>query len=182
MEQQQQSRTPMIIGIVALALAVVTFLWLWIRVASRNLFANTVSAKTSGSTVTINGAQFRAGSVSSATTLTAADSGTVYDVSQASAYAITLPAPVAGVNYTFVLGTAGSNAVTIGTASGNNYFYGVRQNALTGIAAVSAADTITFVSGTAAVGDRVEIYALSSTKWDVNILCSANGGITTSAS
>ena len=54
--------------------------------------------------------------VAAAKTLTADDSGSVFNINQASAYEITLPLSTTiadGWNATFVIGTVAANAVTI---------------------------------------------------------------------
>lgn len=162
-------------------LACVLLLWniyMYVRSAMK---ITMISPRSSTTGVTINGAIFGGGSISAATTLTANDSGKTYGVSQASAYAITLPTAAAGLNYRFVLTTAGANAVTIGTASGANHLFGTL--AIDGATtSINAQDTITFVSGTAVVGDWVEIYGSATGVWFVKASASAAGGITVSAS
>jgi hypothetical protein len=100
--------------------------------------------------------------IAAARTLTAADSGKVFGVNQASAYEITLPlAATAGAGWhcKFVLSTVASNAVTIANNTDEDTIVGVTvgADASAGSSAESAVDEIVFISG-AALGDQVEIF------------------------
>jgi len=100
--------------------------------------------------------------ISAARTLTAADSGKVFGVNQASAYEITLPLAAsagAGWNAKFVLSTVASNAVTIANNTAEDTIVGMVAGADggTGNSAESAVDEIVFIDG-AALGDQVEIF------------------------
>ena len=67
--------------------------------------------------------------VAAATTVSVFDSGKIIRYSNgAAAYAITLPAPVEGLNYRFLCSTAGTNTVTI-TNPGVDRFFGILQAA-----------------------------------------------------
>ena len=101
--------------------------------------------------------------VSAARTLTAADSGKVFGVNQASAYEITLPLAAsagAGWHCKFVLSKVASNAVTIANNTAEDSIVGMVAGADDGSAgnsAESAVDEIVFISG-AALGDSVELF------------------------
>ena len=100
--------------------------------------------------------------IAAARTLTAADSGKVFGVNQASAYEITLPlAATAGAGWhcKFVLSTVASNAVTIANNTAEDTIIGMTAGADggAGSSAGSAVDEIVFISG-AALGDQVEIF------------------------
>ena len=100
--------------------------------------------------------------IAAARTLTAADSGKVFGVNQASAYEITLPLAAsagAGWHCKFVLSTVAANAVTIANNTAEDTIVGVVAGADggTGSSAESAVDEIVFISG-AALGDQVEIF------------------------
>ena len=90
------------------------------------------------------------------TTLGLADSGKIFICSQAGAYDITLPAvgDAKGWVGTFILGTAGSNDFDIigGTAA---VMEGVEVADT--VTAITNMDKITFVSGQAVVGERIDI-------------------------
>ena len=100
--------------------------------------------------------------IAAARTLTAADSGKVFGVNQASAYEITLPLAAtagAGWNAKFVLSTVASNAVTIANNTAEDTIVGMTVGADTsaGSSAESAVDEIVFISG-AQLGDTVELF------------------------
>ena len=97
-----------------------------------------------------------------ARTLTAADSGKVFGVNQASAYEITLPLAAsagAGWHCKFVLSGVASNAVTIANNTAEDTIVGmsVGADASAGSSAGSAVDEIVFISG-AELGDQVELF------------------------
>ena len=99
--------------------------------------------------------------VAAAKTVLPSDSGSLMMINQASAYAITLPAPAnaqRGWNCEFIVGTAAANAVTI-TCVGTDLFHGFDQNAETGVEVATEAtgiDVITIIAG-ATKGDRISI-------------------------
>jgi hypothetical protein len=101
--------------------------------------------------------------IAAARTLTAADSGKVFGVNQASAYEITLPLAAsagAGWHCKFVLSTVASNAVTIANNTAEDTIVGMVAGADDGSAgnsAESAVDEIVFISG-AQLGDTVELF------------------------
>ena len=102
--------------------------------------------------------------VSAAKTLLPSDSGSVFMINQASAYAITLPNASdaqRGWNAEFILGTAASNAVTIeATAGDGDNIHGHSIDGEDGAAQTvtegTGVDVITFISG-ATKGDRVSL-------------------------
>ena len=99
--------------------------------------------------------------IAAAKTLTAADSGKVFGVNQASAYEITLPLAAtagAGWNAKFVLSTVAANAVTIANNTGEDTIVGMTAggDGGAGSSAESAVDEIVFISG-AQLGDTVEL-------------------------
>ena len=100
--------------------------------------------------------------IAAARTLTAADSGKVFGVNQASAYEITLPlAATAGAGWhcKFVLSTVASNAVTIANNTAEDTIVGMTAggDGGAGSSAESAVDEIVFISG-AQLGDSVELF------------------------
>ncbi len=111
--------------------------------------------------------------------LTFADSGAVFSVSQGAAYDIDLPNPTigSGLSYRFVLGTAAANNVTITVAGGAATFIGTIVNDITSVIPATG-NTLTFVSGTAALGDNIEIWSISNTLYFVRAVTSTAGGIT----
>ena len=101
--------------------------------------------------------------IAAARTLTAADSGKVFGVNQASAYEITLPLAAsagAGWNAKFVLSVKAANAVTIANNTAEDTIIGMTVGADTGAGSSTdstAVDEIVFISG-AELGDSVELF------------------------
>lgn len=121
----------------------------------------------------------RATAITGAATLVLADAGAIFTVAQSSAYDIDLPSPTAGAGLRFIfqLVSPGANAVTLTVAGGAATFEGTIANDVTGVVPATGS-TLTFVSGTAALGDNIEVISTSTTKYFVRAICSANGGIT----
>jgi hypothetical protein len=123
--------------------------------------------------------------IATATTLLPSQSGQLFVVSQAAAYAITLPAPSAanvGLRYQLVVGTAGANNVTV--TAGAGAFVGTIVNGASGATAStisSAGTTLTFATGAAVVGDHVELLYVSATLVLVKAFTSNAAGITITA-
>ena len=117
--------------------------------------------------------------ITAAKTLTEGDSGTVFTIdADSGAYDITLPAnALAGWYCTFILTDAhGSQDIDIVAATADT-MQGVHVDASP--TAITLADKITFVGGTAVVGDRVEVVS-DGTTWQCITHSGANGGITSS--
>ncbi len=104
--------------------------------------------------------------VSAATTLTDAQSGSIISITNAAAladaYAITLPAPTvaAGMQFYFVLATAGLGGTTITSNAVNMRFKGLANAAQV----VSVACTSVAIAPVAVTGDFVEMYS-NGTNW-----------------
>lgn len=99
-------------------------------------------------------------------TLSTADSGKTIFLSSATEFVTTLPAPAAGLTYTFIVGAAPSGAsYTIVTDGSANIIKGQAVNAA-GVAGDSgtADDTISFVDGQAVAGDKVTVIS-DGTSW-----------------
>ena len=140
-------------------------------VTSTNGFVgNLVGSVTGAETVT---------TLTAASTLTAAQSGTTFFLSSATEFATTLPSPAAGLTYTFIVGAAPSGAsYTIVTASSANIIKGQAVNAA-GVAGDTgtADDTISFVDGQAVAGDMVTVIS-DGTSWFAKGFCAVAAGIT----
>jgi len=118
-------------------------------------------------------------SLTAASTLTAAQSGQVFFLNSATEFATTLPSPVAGLNYTFIVTAAPSGAsYTIVTASSANIIKGQAVNAA-GVAGDTgtADDTISFVDGQAVAGDQVTVIS-DGTSWFAKAFCAVAAGVT----
>lgn len=117
--------------------------------------------------------------LTAASTLTAEQSGTVFFLNSATEFATTLPAPVAGLTYTFIVKAAPSGAsYTIVTGSSANIIKGQAVNAA-GVAGDTgtADDTISFVDGQAVAGDMVTVIS-DGTSWFAKGFCAVAAGIT----
>lgn len=111
--------------------------------------------------------------------LTLADAGGVFSVSQAAAYDIDLPSPTTGpgCRYIFYLTGPAANNVTITVAGAAATFVGTIANDVTSVLPATGA-TLTFASGSAALGDTIEIISISTGLYLVRAVSSTAGGIT----
>lgn len=122
---------------------------------------------------TVNGAVGTAPTETVAATnvITAAESGTTFFLSHATEFVSTLPAPAAGLRFTFIVANAPETAsYTIVTTDSANIILGhVLTSQDAGGSAdseTSGGDTITFVDAKAVVGDWVEVIS-DGTNWFV---------------
>ncbi len=123
----------------------------------------------------------RTGTIAAATTLTKADSGTVYILDAAGGATVTLPALADGLHFKFIVGAnfASTNWV-IDSAEGDN-INGIIADMGATVAGVPAVgeDQVNFVATAEAIGDWVELIADSgNSQWLVTGMCATNGGIT----
>ena len=112
--------------------------------------------------------------------LVEADSGKVFTIdADASAYDITLPANAkTGWNCTFLYKDAhGSQDIDVVAATADT-IDGIHIDASP--TAISKADKVTFVGGTAVIGDMIDVVCTDGTTWYVKTFSGANGGITSS--
>lgn len=125
--------------------------------------------------------------VTATNVITTAESGSVFFLSSATEFVSTLPAPQAGLHFTFIVSAAPSGAsYTIVSASGTDNIHGVAVSAADAGGSVdttagTAADTITFVDGQALKGDMVDLFC-DGTSWYARGLCSDEDAITFTAS
>jgi hypothetical protein len=117
--------------------------------------------------------------LTAASTLTAAQSGTTLVLSSATEFATTLPAPAAGLVYTFIVGAAPSGAnYTVVTASSANIIKGQAYPASGDAGDTGTADdTISFVSGSSVAGDTVTVFS-DGTSWFAKAFCAVAAGVT----
>lgn len=117
--------------------------------------------------------------LTAASTLTAADSGNVYFLDSATEFATTLPAPAAGLSFTFIVKSAPSGAnYTIVTASSANIIKGQAYPASGDAGDTGTADdTISFVSAAAVAGDMVTLIS-DGTSWFAKAFCAVAAGVT----
>lgn len=118
--------------------------------------------------------------------ITASESGKIFFLNHATEFASTLPAPSAGLNYTFIVTAAPSGAsYTVVTEGGCQVLGGhVLTSDVYTDSAVDAdtetditGTTITFVNGVSVVGDKAYVVS-DGTGWYVSCACAAVGGIT----
>ena len=116
--------------------------------------------------------------------ITAAESGKTFFLGHATEFVSTLPAPAAGLKFTFIVSLAPSGdsytIVTNGTTQ--NVIHGVAVSSADAGGSVSSTagtpvDVITFVDGQAKVGDRIELIC-DGTYWYAAGLCSDEDAIT----
>lgn len=111
------------------------------------------------------------------------ESGKTFFLGHATEFVSTLPAPAAGLRFTFIVSLAPSGAsYTIVTTGGTDLIHGVAVSAADAGGSVDTtagtpADTITFVDGQAGVGDRVELIS-DGTYWYASGVCSDEDAIT----
>lgn len=120
--------------------------------------------------------------LTAASTLTSADCGKILMLNSATEFATTLPSPTSGCQLRFVVKAAPASAsYTVVTASSANLLIGgINELEVdTGDDGPYDADgdTITFVDGTAVVGDFVELIS-DGTSWYLHGQAQADGGIT----
>jgi hypothetical protein len=111
--------------------------------------------------------------------VSAAESGSTFFLNHATEFVSTLPAPAAGLNYTFIVTGAPSGAdYTIVTTSSANIIIG-NQNSVAGDAGDSgtADDTISFVGGQAVAGDKVYVIS-DGTSWFAYAISKVAAGVT----
>jgi hypothetical protein len=106
--------------------------------------------------------------VTASRTLTEAQNGTTFFLAAAAGFDLTLPAPKAGLRYSFIVATAPtSNGYKILSAGGDNIIDGLSVTSANASANLAAArDTITLVHNQAISGDRVDLIS-NGAKWYV---------------
>lgn len=140
----------------------------------------------SGGTVTFEAGSARVDAVETVTatnTIAASESGATFFLSSATEFVSTLPAPAAGLRFTFIVAAAPASAsYTIVTASSANIIkgqvYSSDLNAASdGDIETSGGDTITLVDSKSVAGDRVELFC-DGTNWFAYGFCSVFDAIT----
>lgn len=113
--------------------------------------------------------------------ISAEESGKVFFLNAGTEFASTLPAPAAGLNYTFIVTAAPSGAnYTIGTNGGDQNLAGQVHESSGGDGdseAAATANSINFISNTSVIGDMVKVWS-DGTSWFAHCFCDAAGGIT----
>jgi hypothetical protein len=119
-----------------------------------------------------------ASAITGARTLTFADSGGTFLWTQGAGNNIVLPNPTvgAGLSFFFMVGTASANTNTITIAAGAT-FIGTINNDIAGVVPATGT-SLNIISGTAAVGDNIQIFSMSTGLYGVRAVTSTAGGIT----
>ena len=110
-----------------------------------------------------------------ATTLTAAQSGSIVALAQAAGYAVTLPPPAAGLNYLFVVQALFATTDWVITSASANMYGSVME--LSTIQAVAGATTINLELGADTIGDWIELYS-DGVNWYVRGACAQAASVT----
>ena len=129
------------------------------------LLTVTPSSATGGTVVAsgLRSSSAVAAAIAGATTLTAADSGGVFSVAKTSAYAVTLPTPVQGLNFKFLMLDTGAFAVTF--SDGSAHLFGQIQEA--GTVPIAMTGTTLTAAASQSVGDWLEFYGIDATHYIV---------------
>jgi len=119
--------------------------------------------------------------VAATNVIAATESGKTFFLNHATEFVSTLPAPAAGLKFTFIVTGAPSGAsYTIVTNSAAQVIFGAQHDAggaAGDVEATGGATTITFVDGQAAVGDRADLIS-DGTNWYATIFTSVAAGAT----
>lgn len=114
--------------------------------------------------------------------LTAEDSGKHFILNTVTAFATTLPAPLASMEFWFHIGaTEPTTSHTIVTNASANVIVGniaTTEDALGSVATVTDADTISFIASKAVHGDFAHVWS-DGTNWYLDGMCKAQDGMTT---
>jgi hypothetical protein len=140
-------------------------------VTSTNGFIGNVTGTVTGTVATSDTTATKA--------VTAAESGTTFFLNSATEFVSTLPAPAAGLTYSFVVVAAPASAsYTVVTATSANIIVGKQFCSEDSAGDTGTADdTITFVDGQAVAGDRVDLIS-DGTKWYAYAFSAVAAGIT----
>lgn len=103
-----------------------------------------------------------AGAITTTRVLTVQDSGGIFSVAKASAYAITLPTPSQGIIFKFLVLDTGANIVTI--SDGSAHLFG--QASINSINVVMVGTTISLASG-GSIGDWISFEGIDATHYIV---------------
>ena len=162
------------------------------KTAATGAITTNLDIYTSGN-ITTTGYVYAYSNVSSITSATksveSTDSGTVYTLNRAAGIVVTLPTAVAGLNYTFIVGTTFTGAGQINTDNTSDLFSGFA----TIFDPATATDTNTFIPdasdddtidlGTAAqgwlVGGIIRLVATTAAVWHCEAFLHGDGTLAT---
>lgn len=117
--------------------------------------------------------------LTAAKTVTAEESGSTFLLNSATEFVTTLPAPAAGLRYTFIVKAAPASAsYTVVAAGSANIIKGFAANAAgAAVTPLGDGDTITFVDSQAVAGDQVTVIS-DGTSWFMSGFAQVAAGIT----
>lgn len=119
--------------------------------------------------------------VTTTNVIVAAESGKTFFLNSATDFLSTLPAPAAGLRFTFIVKTAATTtAHTIGTNGGADVIFGAVATADGNASVLASAEDLISLTKTATggiVGDRIDLIS-DGTNWYVSGLVSVAAGIT----
>lgn len=117
--------------------------------------------------------------VTATNVIAASESGSVFFLNSSTEFVSTLPAPAAGLHFTFIVTAAPSGAAyTITTNGSANIIKGTVHSSTGGnVDSDTGCDTITFADGVAVAGDMVILWC-DGTNWFAKAFCDADLGIT----
>jgi len=117
--------------------------------------------------------------VTTTNVITAFENGKTFYLDDAGGFTSTLPAPLAGLGYTFIVTTAPTTSYIITTNAGADLLFGTFLDIVGELVYFSAQDTFNFVLNVSLVGDRLEVES-DGTNWYCKAFSGADGGITVS--
>lgn len=145
-----------------------------------DIVSNNIKYNANGTIVVLQSGVELSFTPTAAVTLTALQSGTNVFLNAAAGFAITLPAPAAGLNYRFITGAlfATTNFTIVTSGGANILFGGASVNSV--FVPSSAQDTINFVATAETIGDYVHLVS-DGTNWAVDGQGALAGSITFTA-
>lgn len=117
--------------------------------------------------------------VAATNVITAEENGKIFYLNAVGGFTSTLPGPVLGLKYKFIVKTAPTTAYIITTNAGANILEGTFLDIVGELQAIAAQDTLNFVASVSLVGDSLEVES-DGDNWYCTALSKADGGITVS--
>lgn len=118
--------------------------------------------------------------VAATNVIAGAESGATFYLNAAGGFTSTLPAPVLGMRFRFIVKTAPTTSYIITTNAGANILYGMVEERAGGAGVAGAAqDTFNFVANQAIIGDWVE-FRSDGTNWYYHGMVNVAAGNTVS--
>jgi len=117
--------------------------------------------------------------VTATNVILASENGTTFYLNAAGGFTSTLPAPLVGLKYKFIVKTAPTTAYIIRTNVGANILQGTFLDIVGELVPITNQDTLNFVANVSLVGDSL-IVESDGTNWYCTAFSLADGGITVS--